>query len=96
MILKFDLSNENLALLALPSDEELCYAVPFDVDENGAFIDNSYVAVTRKRIFVLQQGALKHVYKLADCQKIASEPQIDCGLFLITTKGEEWVAARFS
>ena len=96
MILKFDLSNENLALLALPSDEELCYAVPFDVDENGAFIDNSYVAVTRKRIFVLQQGALKQVYKLADCQKIASEPQIDCGLFLITTKGEEWVAARFS
>ena len=96
MILKYDLSTENLALLALPADEEICYAVPFDIGEDGGFLDNSYVVVTRKRIFVLERGARKAVYALADCEKVASEPQIDSGLFLVTTNGEEILAARFS
>lgn len=96
MILKYDLSKENLALLALPDDEEICYAVPYDIDEAGSFLDNSYVVVTHRRIVILEQGTRKNEYLLSDCEKIASEPQIDCGLLLITTKGEEWIAARFS
>ncbi len=96
MILKYDLSKENLALLALPDDEEICYAVPYDIDEAGSFLDNSYVVVTHRRIVILEQGTRKNEYLLSDCEKIASEPQIDCGLLLITTGGEEWIAARFS
>ena len=96
MILKYDLSKENLALLTLPDDEEICYAVPYDIDEAGSFLDNSYVVVTHRRIVILEQGTRKNEYLLSDCEKIASEPQIDCGLLLITTKGEEWIAARFS
>ncbi len=96
MILKFELSKENLALLELSPDEEICYAVPFDIGEDGRFLDNSYVVVTRTRILVLEQGAKKAEYKLAGCEKIASEPQIDSGLFLITKDGGELLAARFS
>lgn len=96
MILKYDLSKENLALLAMPSGEDICYAVPYDIDENGEFLDNSYVVVTRRRIVVLQQGVRRAEYMLSDCEKAASEPQIDCGLFLVTTGGEERIAARFS
>ena len=33
---------------------------------------------------------------LSDCEKVASEPQIDCGLFLVKTGGEERILARFS
>lgn len=96
MILKYDLSKENLALLALPSGEDICYAVPYDIDENGEFIDDSYVVVTRRRIIVLQQGARRAEYMLSDCEKAASEPQIDCGIFLVTTGGEERIVVRFS
>lgn len=96
MILKYDLSQENLALLALPPTEEICYCVPYDIDANGDFLDDSYVVATRKRIIVLEKGARKGEYMLSDCEKVASEPQIDCGIFLITTGGEERVIARFS
>lgn len=96
MILKYDLSQENIALLALPSGEEICYCVPFDIDEHGDFLDDSYVVATRKRIIVLSHGARKGQYLLSDCEKVASEPQIDCGLFLVKTDGEERILARFS
>lgn len=96
MILKYDLSKENLALLCLAPDEEICYAVPFDIAEDGSLLDNSYVVVTRKRILLLEQGTRKKEFLLADCEKISSEPQIDCGLLIITGGGEEWIAARFS
>ena len=96
MILKYDLSQENIALLALPSGEEICYCVPFDIDEGGNFLDNSYVVATRKRIVVLSKGTKKSQHMLSDCEKVASEPQIDCGLFLVKTGGEERILARFS
>ena len=88
MILKYDLSQENIALLALPSGEEICYCVPFDIDEHGNFLNNSYVVATKKRIIVLSCGARKEQYLLSDCEKVASEPQIDCGLFIVKTDGE--------
>ena len=96
MILKYDLSLENIALLALPSGEEICYCVPFDIDEHGNFLNNSYVVATKKRIIVLSCGARKEQYLLSDCEKVASEPQIDCGLFIVKTDGEERILARFS
>lgn len=96
MILKYDLSKENQALVRLAADEEICYAIPYDIAEDGSFLNNSYVVVTRKRILLLEEGTCKKEYLLADCQKVASEPQIDCGLLLITTGGTEWKAARFS
>lgn len=96
MILKYELSGENLALLHLAVDEEICYAIPYDIAEDGSLLGNSYVVVTKKRLLLLEEGKCKKEYKLADCEKIASEPQIDCGLLLITTGGEEWAAARFS
>ena len=73
MILKYDLSPENIALLALPSGEEICYCVPFDIDEGGNFLDNSYVVATRKRIVVLSKGTKKSQHMLSDCEKVASE-----------------------
>lgn len=96
MILKYDLSKENLGLLGLAPGEEIYYAVPYDIAEDGCFLGNSYVVVTRERIILLEEGRRKEVFLLADCEKVASEPQIDCGLLLVTTKGEEWAAARFS
>ena len=33
------------------------------------------------------------LHMLSDCEKVASEPQIDCGLFLVKTGGEERILA---
>lgn len=96
MLLKYELSEENLELLNLAPDEELCYAVPYDIAEDGSFLDNSYVAVTRKRICVLELGKVKYNIPLSECEKITSEPQIDNGLFIVTKNGEDLLIARYS
>ena len=96
MILNFDLSKENQQLLALAPNERICYAVPYDITADGQFLTNSYAVVTDKRLILLEEGKLKKQYRLSDCEKIASEPQIDCGLLIVTTQGKEEIAARFS
>lgn len=96
MILNFDLSKEYQQLLALAPDERICYAVPYDITADGRFLSDAYAIVTDKRLVLLEEGVLRKQYQLADCEKIDSEPQIDCGLLIVTTQGREEIAARFS
>lgn len=96
MILKFELSKTNLELLALSPEDEICYAAPYDVAEDGSLLKDSYVVATRTQLILLEQGKVKSRFPYTECDKITSEPQINCGLLILTSKGEDYILARFS
>ena len=105
MILKYDLIDAYIKLLELESDEEIVYCVPFDIGEDGNFVKNSYVVVSEKRLFVIEDGQLKKRLLLNDVSEILSEPMIACGILYYTKDGnksgsqdrpEEQVLVRFS
>ncbi|MBO4782324.1 MAG: ABC transporter ATP-binding protein, partial [Lachnospiraceae bacterium] len=86
MILKFDLKEEYIKLLKLAPDEDIAYCVPYDIGEDGKYIKESYVVVTEKRLFVLEQGSLKKELNLEDVSEVLSEPMIACGVLYYIPK----------
>ena len=96
MILRYDLSEQNLSLLGLAPNETICYAAPYDIGPDGRFLDNSYVVVTNTRLIILEEGALRESFLLSECSDITSEPQIDCGILVVTKDGKDRMIVRFS
>ena len=90
MILKFDLKDEYVKLLNLAKDEEIAYCVPYDIGEDGNYIKDSYVTVTEKRLFVIENGTLKKTLDLSEVSEVLSEPMIACGvLYYIPKTGSD-------
>lgn len=96
MILKYDLTEENLKLCDLREGEELYYVLPLDIDMKGDFRRNSYTVMTNRRLMILEEGTKTREYLLADFEMIKSEPQIACGICYIVQNGQEILVGRFS
>ena len=96
MILKYDLSKENIALCGLAPEEEIYYCLPLDIDLKGNFRENSYTVMTNKRVLVLEEGALTKEYLIAECDAIRSEPRIACGILYLEKDGKQILLGRFS
>ena len=96
MILKYDLTQDNLKLCGLQEGEEIYYCLPLDIDMKGDFRQNSYTIMTNRRLLILEEGALTREYLLADFEMIKSEPQISCGICYIVKDGQEILVGRFS
>ena len=41
MILKFDLPKQAVSCISLSEDEKIYYAVPYDISEDGSWVDDS-------------------------------------------------------
>ncbi len=96
MILKYDLTEENLKLCGLQEGEEIYYCLPLDIDMKGDFRHNSYTIMTNRRLLTLEEGVMTREYLLADFEMIKSEPQISCGICYIVKDGQEILVGRFS
>lgn len=89
MILNFDLKEEYIKPLKLAPDEKIAYCVPYDIGDDGKYIKDSYVVVTEKRLFVLEQGSVKKELNLDDVSEVLSEPMIACGVLFYIPAGAE-------
>lgn len=113
MNLLFTLTGEQLEALALEPDEKLCYCVPVDLAyEMGTEADlkreprgkaaprfgqNSFLAVTQKRMAVLEGTKVISSRQLKDCEKVRCENQVGCGIVTVTDKEQnESCMARVS
>lgn len=96
MILKYDLSGKNLALLGLGPDEKLFYCVPYDIAADGRFLTDSYMAVTDRRLIVTYEGTIAQVLNLNDVDEVIAEPLICCGVLMYRQGEDETVLVRYS
>lgn len=96
MILQFDLSRKELEALALGADEHVMYAIPFDCDPDGKFVENAYTVVTQKRLILLQDGKVIKEYALDEFEKIKAEPRIGCGVLYGIKDGRDYLIVRYS
>ncbi len=97
MELRISLPEKYKKLLPAVNEEDIIYCVPFDISDEGRFITDSYVAVTKKNIYVLSEGELKENHDLNDFETIKSEPGISCGiLFGVPKGGDESKAVKFA
>lgn len=104
MKLLYELKEEQKRLVQIEPSEELWYCVPLDLlydQKNKVAAEKfagkeQYIAVTTKRILVLNGTELTYERKLADCEEIKCETMVGCGIITAKVKGVSELVARFS
>ncbi|MDD6035379.1 MAG: ABC transporter ATP-binding protein [Lachnospiraceae bacterium] len=96
MILKFELSKEELAALSLEAQEEVFYAVPYDCDLSGNYVKNAFTVVTNKRLILLHNAVKEKEYLLADYGAVKAEPRINCGVLYGVKDGQDYLIVRYT
>ena len=104
MKLLFELSPAQTEKLGLEKDERLYYCVPVDLgfdnmskQASESYAAGEYLAVSDRRIFVLNVEEVRYCALLSECEKVKCENQVHSGIVVITKKGgEPECIARFS
>lgn len=96
MNLLFTLSDKNREICHLEPEEEIFYCLPLDMDSQGNFQSDSYTVITDKRILILEQGTISRELPISECDRVYSEPQVSCGLFIADINGEATLLGRFT
>lgn len=96
MILKFELPQEAAVSLSLAEGERIYYTVPFDISEDGSWLQDSYFVVTNRRLFVIRQKKVETVYDIADCAHVKAEAKIGGGLLVMEYKGVTQYVVHYS
>lgn len=104
MKLYYELKEEQKRLVQADPSEELWYCVPLDllydrknkVAEEKFAGKEQFIAVTTKRILVLNGNEISYERNLSDCEEVKCETLVGCGIVTAKVKGEAELVARFS
>lgn len=96
MQLKYDLPKDILECIELADDERIYYAVPYDVDSRGKWVTDSYLVVSTKNIWVISEGKCTENIKIADCEKVSTETQVNCGILVVKKGGVDVRLIQYS
>ena len=104
MKLFYELKEEQKRLVQSDPSEELWYCVPLDllydrknkVAEEKFAGKEQYIAVTTKRILVLNGSEITYERNLADCEEVKCETMVGCGIVTAKVGGAQELVARFS
>ena len=104
MKLYYELKEEQKRLIQSDPSEELWYCVPLDLlyDRKNMVAGEKfagreqYIAVTTKRILVLNGSEITYERNLADCEEVKCETLVGCGIVTAKVNGEAELVARFS
>lgn len=88
MNLLLPLSPDLEEKLHLSFQEELWYCVPYDLDITKRYLQNSYIAVSNQRLFIIHSGSLKYEVSLEQCKEIQCQSHTDCGVLKVITKDD--------
>lgn len=96
MNLLFDLQPDILELLQLSDKENLCYCVPYDLGRNNMYVQQSYIAASESRIFVIEEGRLLHEIALNQCRELKCQAYTDCGILCLTIRDSSCIPEGYS
>ncbi len=96
MILKFELSQKELAALSLGAGEELLYAIPYDMDLSGQYVKEAFTVVTNQRLILLHKAEVQKEYMLSEYEAVKAEPRINCGVLYAVKDGQDFLIVRYS
>ena len=104
MKLLYTLEEPQRKALSLKEGESIWYCVPTDLgfdnskkSAKGSYAASAWLVVTEERLAVLEGDRLTAQYRLAECEKIKCEPQVNSGIVTVFLKdGRKECAARFT
>ncbi len=97
MNLNWTIPQEVKAALARElADQTPKYAVPYDIDENGLFIDNGWLLVYPDRFVVLKGLQVVDETLLADCDYIGTQVNVGTAYLFYRKENEDYPVLRYS
>lgn len=96
MILNYNIPESYKSYIELQNGEKIYYSVPFDIDSEGNVTSNSYLIVTTSKIYVFENGSLKKVTEISDCDEALSEVNVGSGILLVKKGGMDYYLVRYS
>lgn len=104
MKLLYELKEEQKRLVQSEPSEELWYCVPLDllydrknkVAKEQFAEKEQYIAVTTKRILVLNGSEIAYERNLSDCEEVKCETMVGCGVVTAKVDGASELVARCS
>ncbi len=104
MKLLYELKEEQKRLVQSEPSEELWYCVPLDLlyDRKNKVAKEQfagkeqYIAVTTKRILVLNGSEITYERNLSDCEEVKCETMVGCGVVTAKVDGASELVARCS
>lgn len=86
MNLLFSLTKQHTDLLKLTANENIIYAVPYDLDKQLNIIDDCFIIVTDKRLFVTEINKIIYEINLCDIEKAYCDNYSNNGILRIIVK----------
>ena len=96
MNLNYELPAWAEEILPPAAEEKRYYSVPYDIGADGAWLPESYVVVTNKKIYLLSKGSPAECFALTDCEEAAAEAKVGCGLLTVRYRGEKRFLVQYS
>ncbi len=93
MILKYDLPE---SVMEYVSGERVYYAIPYDIDERGMFLPDSWFVVTSGHLYIVSRGALVEKINISDCRNVKAEAKIGGGLLTLEQGGVSRFLVHYS
>lgn len=95
MELNIKLPSELQKKLREVTELEPKYCVRSDIDRDGLFKPDIFAGATERELFCICDGQIETI-PLEKCEDITVSPQVDNGLLVLKTEGEERIFARFT
>ncbi len=97
MNLKYTLpDHEQEKIKPLLKGEKIVYCLPFDLDKDGQWISDGWVAVTRNNLFILKNGSIIRNIDLSQTDEILCSPEVNCGILISNHSSYDEILCRFS
>lgn len=86
MNLLYSLNKQVLSQLHLTKNENVIYAVPYDLDKQLNIIKDSYIIVTEKRLLITENNELNYQTNISDIEEAFCDNYSNNGIFRIVCK----------
>jgi len=86
MKLKYNLSEDRIRQLKMERDEKLYYAIPYDIGEDGRWIDDGMCVVTGENVAAFEGDRLVEKLPIKMCCRTRAEAAVGAGM-LVTEYG---------
>ncbi len=72
------------------------YLVPFDIDFDGNFCSDGFVAITKESLYIIKGKKIIKSFLLCEIDDIRCESMVNCGILILTVNGEDTAVVKFS
>ncbi len=96
MILYYNIPHKLEEIIPYKENEKIYYAVPYDINQDGSWINGAFLVVTTNMIHVYDGEKITNSIEINKCTKAKAEAKVGGGILIVNIEGEDTVVVHYS